>query len=768
MTSKAQSPVIIKGQKYLIDKSSGTVSDSNGKKMYKYEVKKDSKGYEYLLNKISDTIVIQPGKYTKIALSEGYLYTKNGDFEGACELNGDIIIEANQYGTVKLDSNHNGFKVYFSKYSEGNVGYIDINGKCIFPVSIYTAIHSQKNGTFVIEAYGKAGIADSLGNIKYMTKYRSLDYRTDENGMPYYVTYLGNGRGKMELDGNIIEEPHPTIIKEEKIEDGFSWVRILGTNGLYGVISNAGKQIIPCNYDLIMYDKRGQGFRIKKNGRWGFADADGNIIVHAENYDDITTLYVKTGFTVTKANKKGVLDNKGKIIIEPNWNYISQLNDSLFLVRNNNYEGVIDKNSNIIIPVEYTKVSLSDNRFNVSLNGKKGICDIKGNVIVPAAYTSVFPTSMGSYLNKKYYAVKDGNTQGAYSFDGKLIFPTGLFKEVHIRKNLGFEEKVQDSIYVCAWNDDDGQTCYYDLDGNLIYDDRLDNEFDKIFKIAGQEFKNKNYSQAISYYEQALKKKNDGTAYYNIGAAYYNINKYKDAIKALEKCLIYSQSQREKDLALDLQIRCKQAIQEKRQRNAAIWLGVLGCALDVGASILQSNQRISDSRFMLAETNRYYTSLGVSAPPMPDYDLIYKRAMVEINAQMEQQKEEFISQYRRNFNAISGRMPTESEEYGAYVQYLKSLNEINSASNNISSTSSSSPSQSSSSTNSSSINSSGKKCVKLHASDHAHCNGEKVCSKCNGKKAYWDNGYGIEHYVDPCVVCNGSGLCPGCAGTGVR
>lgn len=64
--------------------------------------------------------------------------------------------------------------------------------------------------------------------------------------------------------------------------------------------------------------------------------------------------------------------------------------------------------------------------------------------------------------------------------------------------------------------------------------------------------------------------------------------------------------------------------------------------------------------------------------------------------------------------------------------------------------------------------SSKKKCIKISATDNAHCNGTGVCSKCNGKKKYYDTSLGIPKWVDPCVVCRGTGKCPGCQGKGYR
>ena len=69
---------------------------------------------------------------------------------------------------------------------------------------------------------------------------------------------------------------------------------------------------------------------------------------------------------------------------------------------------------------------------------------------------------------------------------------------------------------------------------------------------------------------------------------------------------------------------------------------------------------------------------------------------------------------------------------------------------------------------SSSSYSSKRQCLKMMASDNAHCNGSGVCSRCNGKGHYYDNTFGLNKLVDPCVTCGGSGKCPSCGGTGYR
>ncbi|MDO4311210.1 MAG: hypothetical protein Q4C43_10930 [Prevotella sp.] len=61
-----------------------------------------------------------------------------------------------------------------------------------------------------------------------------------------------------------------------------------------------------------------------------------------------------------------------------------------------------------------------------------------------------------------------------------------------------------------------------------------------------------------------------------------------------------------------------------------------------------------------------------------------------------------------------------------------------------------------------------KKCMKTSATDHAHCNGTGICSRCNGDGKYFDNSFGNAKWVDPCGSCNGSGKCSSCNGTGYK
>ena len=59
-------------------------------------------------------------------------------------------------------------------------------------------------------------------------------------------------------------------------------------------------------------------YAISHNGKWGYADKNGNIILEAQ-YDMVTEIN-EYGFAgINKDGKWGVVDKEGKIIVEPTY-----------------------------------------------------------------------------------------------------------------------------------------------------------------------------------------------------------------------------------------------------------------------------------------------------------------------------------------------------------------------------------------------------------------------------------------------------------------
>ena len=578
------------------------VYNEKGDKVYKYKILKDSNGFKYMISELDGSVIIKPGKFTGINFYEGDIKIEIDNKVGIMDIDGTEIIPATQYRHIML-WNNSGYKVHFSTNGRGMEGYLDINGKCVFPAVNYTDIYPIKNGVFEVRSNGKSSIADSLGNIIFTTKYSRLELSKDEDGSLYYKTYLGNGRGKMSLDGKIIEEPQPSKVKKEIKKGNYTYLEVVGENGLCGVENSKGKIIIPCEYEYIIYDDDIPGYKLIKYGYQGIANIDGKIIIPCNKYNFVYTPWREKNeplyFHVEYLGKEGLCDSLGNEVVKPLFNNVDLPNSNgTYNVKYNHREGVIDASDKIVVPFEYDYIKLQeDGKYQVTILGKKGLCDENGKIIIPLRYKSIEKMVIRDEIFKEIYKVKDEDgTVGLFTSNGRMVFPTGLFKIVFLYKNgkilstdpadkiyghlNGLLKAVEssayniddtflgDNLYVQAFNNfNEGLFYFYDIKGNLIYDTRKEKKFDEYFKLGQNEFEKQNYKQAINYYKQAAEIKETGVTYYNIGVSYYNIDKYKDAIANLRKCINLNPRQNIIDKANDLIVECNIFFTTKKKKE---------------------------------------------------------------------------------------------------------------------------------------------------------------------------------------------------------
>ena len=278
-------------------------------------------------------------------------------------------------------------------------------------------------------------------------------------------------------------------------------------------------------------------------------------------------------------------------------------------------------------------------------------------------------------------------------------------------------------------------------------------------------YNNGSYRKAAKLYTAIIKENATSDNYYLRGRCYLYQGKYKSAIKDLEMANTGS------DLSYSFRSSCESLLAEAHNKRDAqleareeIWGDLLAVAAVTAATVVTA--KTMDS----SPTSSSYTSSsqGYNLPPELQPEIAARKAVAQINYQMKVEEDNFKANYRATFKRNWGREPSDMEVMEAYTNYLKAKNDAFAAANSSSSSSSSTSSTTITNTSTTTSANKGKTCLKVSATDDAHCNGMKVCSKCNGKKAYWDYSFGNKHYVDPCVVCGGSGKCPSCGGTGIK
>ena len=691
--------------------------------------------------------IIIPKVYGRIKIRGNMIYCtnkKNGP-NNSCELynsQGKCII-AETDGYTDLD-----FIKSDEKWTASNSSSVfDENGDMIYKYKQFT----DADGTFhlVNELADTTVIQGKYAGIRYLYNF------------PGFVLYNKEYQGVTFRNGEFVipcnKYTYITPLTSFGETHLFWEVK---NNNKYGLCDMQGKEIIAPKYDgiRILNVKDSLFLKIKNNDKCGLCDMQGKEII-SPKYDDIWVLNDHDIFNnkdrlylkVKINNKHGLCDMQGKEIIIPKYDDI-QISSEKIVAKLGNMKGVIDNNENIIVPFEYTSIYPSEKtgHYKVRRFDKEGVCDKDGQIIVPVQYSSVLP-AISSFFSKfsDVYEVSDGETRGLYSFDGKMIFPATLFKHVAVRSRdfkikgqslIPFELPSNIDHCVEAYDDLNEGSCYYDFDGNLLYDGRKEKEFDKYFDLGGNEFKKENYKRAIEYYKQALGVKQDGTAYYNIGAAYSNMGKYKDAIENLNSCLKLSNSKNVSDKASKLIAECKQSLQEKRERRAQFWLAFAGTALNVAATVAQTNTAINNYNANLRDAKT--GSGNFKRDTSMDYLLDPRYAMMQV-------QQENWNEYLQMTNG--GQTMTYEEWYANIKAPSVLATKQNETESSQSSTSSKSNSSSSTTT------SNGNMCRK--------CAGTGDCKTCEGKGFFY-NTFDISKKV-LCPNCHEhNGKCTSCNGTG--
>ena len=396
--------------------------------------------------------------------------------------------ESDKYGIIDFEGNKLTDAIYDSieslTYREGELltkkddkyGVININGYTIID-NLYDDISSD---LIISEKERK-----ELG---YIVQNRNSD------GIKYgYIDK--NGQLKLDLEYNEITR----VNDEEQV------YIIASKNGKYGFIKNY-ETVVDFSYQDIEFDVENKILILKKGIKYGVVDLNGNTIIPIENEDiDINGIYIYTqkensqnvydmsgkeqeidfNITVAKTNNPhyyiktekqknrnvyGVIDENGNQIIEDKYLYIEYAYEDYFIVCGENGKlGVIDKDDNVFIELQYDLVQKINNKNIIqTLNVNSKVTSIysstmdkvleieNASIEAKEDYIKVFSKKDTNYLNNngelisnkdifdsKLYAKKEKDKWGFEDKDGKLIIDA-KYEKVTDFNQYGFASIKQD------------------------------------------------------------------------------------------------------------------------------------------------------------------------------------------------------------------------------------------------------------------------------------------------------------------------------------
>lgn len=280
----------------------------------------------------------------------------------------------------------------------------------------------------------KYGVIDAKGNILVEPKYEMIVIPNPAK--PVFICYINYNSENKENETEVVNEKNEKILTQYKqvlplmFKDAYTEtpyeksVLAYKQNEKYGIIDFKGKRLTNAIYDSIESLLYKEGcLLVKQEDKYGVITMKGKQVIEVA-YDDIIadgyyeedTKYQKAGFIVRQKKEEGYrygyINNKAEKILEVEYNEIdrvteiSQENTAYLLAFKNGQAGVY-KNNKLIIKHGYEEIEYNKQTelFIVQKNDKQGVINKEGNEILPVEYDYILISG------KNITAQKDNNTK---------------------------------------------------------------------------------------------------------------------------------------------------------------------------------------------------------------------------------------------------------------------------------------------------------------------------------------------------------------------
>lgn len=260
-----------------------------------------------------DGKIIIPVEYKQIDSIGMYIYATNENGKENVYTKEGTEIQADSNIAILETSNEN-FKIKIDNTNGTVYSIIDKNDNPITKQN-YSYIEYLSDDNFIVSLEGKLGVINSNNEIKIDIKYDSIEKLQNTD---FITTTLAKDKTTQIYDKNInklCDLPNANIVVEKE------YIKIYNDK-VTKYFSLSGKEI--SSKEALKGNKI---FATSNNGKWGFVDSNGNILLDYQ-YEKATDLN-EYGFAGIKLDGKwGVVNSEGKVILEPQYIVNTQLEPS--------------------------------------------------------------------------------------------------------------------------------------------------------------------------------------------------------------------------------------------------------------------------------------------------------------------------------------------------------------------------------------------------------------------------------------------------------
>lgn len=299
---------LLKNKKRLLDYEYQSIDYESLNKVFIVQ-----KGQNYGVVDIEGKTIVDPN-YSLLTIEGLYIYATKENQTEVFDIKGNKQ-EIPKYKTITPTENEN-YNITID--SNNKYGVTDKQGNVIIPNNYYYAEYIPGDYFIVGGVEGKTGIInaknETILSIKYDIVQKIEDFNIIQAGIVEdSILELYNGEMKQILsmrNGKIVEEENYIKVYSDKETKYFS---------------KDGIEIK--NTDLFTGNKL---FAIEKDGKWGFADKEGNIKVEPI-YDKVSDFNTSGFAAICKDKKWGSIDSEGNIVIEPTYTFSERISEPNFI-----------------------------------------------------------------------------------------------------------------------------------------------------------------------------------------------------------------------------------------------------------------------------------------------------------------------------------------------------------------------------------------------------------------------------------------------------
>jgi hypothetical protein len=307
-------------------------------------------------------------------------------------------IHANNYQSIRAPSYSD--LIIYSEYKNDTLfqGLLSRQLEEVTP-AIYSSIVSFEHGFMVRDGQLRNGYLNLQGKdiVPFELEAVSIDYRRDSFIVFMRYQDIPNGQmlcsGLMDTTGKVLLPP-----EYWRIEPFHNGVARVQKDNKWGFIDRSGELLCP-----IMYDATGAVYlnflKVYKDGGLGLLDRAGKTILEA-NYAYIKWL----DSTIHYGNKQGdhfIYNLKTEEKHKHSFGFLTPQANGLFFYKKADKFGLVDARGKLLILAKFDKIHAFRNKHAiVELNGKYGLIDESGEIVQPINFEGYRYDDDGRYVLK--------------------------------------------------------------------------------------------------------------------------------------------------------------------------------------------------------------------------------------------------------------------------------------------------------------------------------------------------------------------------------